>query len=83
MGALAMSETSSGSDVMSMRLKAEKKGDYYLLNGNKFWITNAPDADVLVVYGKTNFHKRKISTFLIEKVSWVNLHHYYIILLVQ
>lgn len=49
MGALAMSEPGSGSDVVSMKLKATKKGDYYLLNGNKFWITNGPDADVLVV----------------------------------
>ncbi|KAJ4439026.1 hypothetical protein ANN_14982 [Periplaneta americana] len=48
-GALAMSETGSGSDVVSMKLKAEKKGDYYILNGNKFWITNGPDADVLVL----------------------------------
>lgn len=48
-GALAMSEPGSGSDVVSMKLKAEKKGDYYVLNGNKFWITNGPDADVLVV----------------------------------
>lgn len=48
-GALAMSEPGSGSDVVSMKLKAEKKGDYYILNGNKFWITNGPDADVLVV----------------------------------
>lgn len=44
-----MSETGSGSDVVSMRLKAEKQGDYYVLNGNKFWITNGPDADVLIV----------------------------------
>lgn len=49
MGALAMSEPGSGSDVVSMKLKAEKKGDHYVLNGNKFWITNGPDADVLVV----------------------------------
>lgn len=48
-GALAMSEPGSGSDVVSMKLKAEKQGDYYILNGNKFWITNGPDADVLVV----------------------------------
>lgn len=46
-----MSEPGSGSDVVSMKLKAEKKGDYYVLNGNKFWITNGPDADVLVVGG--------------------------------
>lgn len=44
-----MSETGSGSDVVSMKLKAEKKGDYYILNGTKFWITNGPDADVLIV----------------------------------
>ncbi|KAL8601523.1 hypothetical protein ACOMHN_000465 [Nucella lapillus] len=70
-GALAMSEANSGSDVVSMRLKAEKKGDYYLLNGNKFWITNGPDADVLVVYAKTDFASDKpqhgITAFLVEK----------------
>lgn len=44
-----MSETTSGSDVVSMKLRAEKKGDYYILNGHKFWITNGPDADVLIV----------------------------------
>lgn len=49
MGALAMSEPGAGSDVVSMKIRAEKKGDYYILNGNKFWITNGPDADVLVV----------------------------------
>lgn len=48
-GALAMSEPNAGSDVVSMKLKAEKRGDYYILNGSKFWITNGPDADVLVV----------------------------------
>lgn len=48
-GALAMSETNSGSDVVSMKLTAEKIGNYYVLNGNKFWITNGPDADVVVV----------------------------------
>lgn len=48
-GALAMSETQAGSDVMSLKLKAEKKGDYYILNGTKFWITNGPDADILLV----------------------------------
>ncbi|KAK1338925.1 hypothetical protein QTO34_019593 [Cnephaeus nilssonii] len=53
-GALAMSEPNAGSDVVSMKLKAEKKGDHYILNGNKFWITNGPDADVLVVYAKTD-----------------------------
>lgn len=48
-----MSEPGSGSDVVSMKLRADKKGDYYVLNGNKFWITNGPDADVLVV-GRIN-----------------------------
>ena len=68
-GALAMSEPGAGSDVVSMRLKAEPKGDCYLLNGTKFWITNGPDADVLVVYAKTNpeAHQRGITAFLIEK----------------
>ena len=53
-GALAMSEAGSGSDVVSMKLKAEKDGNHYILNGSKFWITNGPDADVIVVYAKTN-----------------------------
>ncbi|XP_071129674.1 isovaleryl-CoA dehydrogenase, mitochondrial-like isoform X2 [Mytilus edulis] len=70
-GALAMSEANSGSDVVSMKLKAEKKGDHYVLNGNKFWITNGPDADVLVVYAKTDITSDKpqhgITAFLIEK----------------
>ncbi|XP_068107775.1 isovaleryl-CoA dehydrogenase, mitochondrial-like isoform X1 [Hyperolius riggenbachi] len=70
-GALAMSEANSGSDVVSMTLKAEKKGDYYVLNGNKFWITNGPDADVLIVYGKTDSSikpaSRGISAFIVEK----------------
>ena len=52
-GALAMSEPGAGSDVISMKLKAEDKGGYYLLNGSKMWITNGPDADTMVVYGKT------------------------------
>ena len=52
-GALAMSESGSGSDVTSMKLRAEKKGNKYILNGTKMWITNGPDADVLVVYAKT------------------------------
>lgn len=51
-----MSETTSGSDVVSMRLKAEKKGDYYVLNGHKMWITNGPDADVLVVSTVTKLY---------------------------
>lgn len=68
-GALAMSETGAGSDVVSMKLKAEKKGDRYVLNGSKFWITNGPDADVLVVYAKTDPEagSRGITAFLIEK----------------
>jgi isovaleryl-CoA dehydrogenase len=68
-GALAMSENGAGSDVVSMRLKAERQGDRYILNGGKFWITNGPDADVLVVYAKTNpdAHQRGITAFLIEK----------------
>ncbi|XP_015603921.1 isovaleryl-CoA dehydrogenase, mitochondrial isoform X1 [Cephus cinctus] len=70
-GALAMSETGSGSDVVSMKLKAEKKGDYYIMNGNKFWITNGPDADTLVVYARTDPHAKKpqhgITAFIVEK----------------
>ena len=69
LGALAMSETGAGSDVVSMKLKAEKKGDTYVLNGGKFWITNGPSADVLVVYAKTepDANSRGITAFLIEK----------------
>ena len=68
-GALAMSEAGSGSDVVSMKLRAEKRGDRYLLNGTKMWITNGPHADVLVVYAKTdpNAGPRGITAFLIEK----------------
>jgi len=68
-GALAMSEPGAGSDVVSMRLRAELRGDRYMLNGNKMWITNGPDADVLVVYAKTdaNAGPRGITAFLIEK----------------
>src|SRR3979490_2211736 len=68
-GALAMSESGAGSDVVSMTLKAEKKGDRYVLNGTKFWITNGPCADVLVVYAKTDpaAGPRGITAFLIEK----------------
>jgi len=64
-----MSEPGSGSDVTSMRLKAEKKGDHYVLNGSKMWITNGPLADTLVVYAKTDpkADHKGISTFLIEK----------------
>lgn len=66
-----MSEAGSGSDVVSMKLKAEKKGDRYTLNGTKFWITNGPDADVLVVYAKTNptAGPKGITAFLVEKVA--------------
>ncbi|WP_426806395.1 acyl-CoA dehydrogenase family protein, partial [Stenotrophomonas sp. SrG] len=53
-GALAMSEPGAGSDVVSMKLRADKRGDHNVLNGNKMWITNGPDADVLVVYAQTD-----------------------------
>ncbi|WP_324828647.1 isovaleryl-CoA dehydrogenase [Qipengyuania zhejiangensis] len=66
-GSLAMSEASAGSDVVSMKLRAEKVDGGYVLNGTKFWITNAPYADVLVVYAKTGEGSRGITTFLIEK----------------
>ena len=68
-GALAMSEASAGSDVVSMKLRAEKRNDHYRLNGNKYWITNGPDADTLVVYAKTDPDSgpRGITAFLIEK----------------
>ncbi len=68
-GSLAMSEAGAGSDVVSMRMKAEKKGDRYVLNGTKFWITNSPHADTLVVYAKTDpdAGAKGITAFLIEK----------------
>jgi len=68
-GALAMSEAGSGSDVISMKLRAERRGDRYVLNGTKFWITNAPHADTLVVYAKTDPEgaSRGVTAFLIEK----------------
>src|SRR5690242_20713046 len=68
-GALAMSEPGAGSDVVSMRLRAERKADRYVLNGNKMWITNGPDADTLVVYAKTdaNAGPKGITAFLIER----------------
>jgi len=68
-GALAMSETGAGSDVVSMRLRAEKKGQRYVLNGTKMWITNGPDADTLVVYAKTDpaAGSRGITAFIVEK----------------
>jgi isovaleryl-CoA dehydrogenase len=69
LGALAMSEPGAGSDVVGMRLRADKKGDQYILNGTKFWITNGPDADTLVVYAKTDpdAGSRGITAFIIEK----------------
>ncbi|WP_417514866.1 isovaleryl-CoA dehydrogenase [Minwuia sp.] len=69
LGALAMSEPGAGSDVVSMKLRAEKKGDRYILNGNKFWITNGPTADTLIVYGKTDpaAGPQGITAFIIEK----------------
>ena len=68
-GALAMSETGAGSDVVGMKLRADKKGDRYVLNGSKMWITNGPDADTLVVYAKTDINAgpRGITAFLVEK----------------
>jgi len=68
-GALAMSESGAGSDVVSMRLRADKEGDHYLLNGNKMWITNGPNADTLVVYAKTDMDAgpHGITAFLVEK----------------
>ena len=68
-GALAMSESGSGSDVVSMRLRADQDGDHFVLNGTKMWITNGPDAHVLVVYAKTrpDAGPKGISAFLVEK----------------
>lgn len=68
-GALAMSEANAGSDVVSLQLRAEKRGDHFVLNGNKMWITNGPDADVLVVYAKTDpkAEAKGITAFIIEK----------------
>jgi isovaleryl-CoA dehydrogenase len=72
-GALAMSEVQAGSDVMNMQLKAEEQNDHYLLNGTKMWITNGPDADILIVYGKTHDHSavqassHPITAFIVEK----------------
>src|SRR6185369_3076507 len=68
-GALAMSETGAGSDVVSMRTRAVRRGDHFVLNGSKMWITNGPQADTLVVYAKTDpdAGPRGITAFLIEK----------------
>ncbi|GHB61265.1 acyl-CoA dehydrogenase [Psychrosphaera saromensis] len=68
-GALAMSEPNAGSDVVSMKLKAEKKGDKYILNGNKMWITNGPDANVFIIYAKTDTSagSKGITAFIVER----------------
>ncbi|HHX8302881.1 TPA: isovaleryl-CoA dehydrogenase [Vibrio diabolicus] len=68
-GALAMSEPNAGSDVISMQLKAENKGDHFVLNGNKMWITNGPDADIVVLYAKTDINagSRGITAFIVER----------------
>jgi isovaleryl-CoA dehydrogenase len=68
-GALAMSEPNAGSDVVSMKLRADKKGDKYILNGNKMWITNGPDADVYVIYAKTDTSagSKGITAFIVER----------------
>ena len=68
-GALAMSEPNAGSDVVSMKLKAEKHGDYYVLNGSKMWITNGPDADTYVIYAKTDTTagSKGITAFIVER----------------
>ncbi|MCP3663839.1 MAG: isovaleryl-CoA dehydrogenase [Gammaproteobacteria bacterium] len=72
-GALAMSEPNAGSDIVGLRLKAEKRGDHYLLNGTKMWITNAPEADVMVVYAKTDptAGPKGITAFIVERSSGV------------
>lgn len=69
LGALAMSEPGAGSDVVSMKLKAEKKGDRYVLNGSKMWITNGPSADTMIIYAKTDPEAgpKGITAFLVEK----------------
>jgi isovaleryl-CoA dehydrogenase len=69
LGALAMSEAGAGSDVVSMTLRADKKGDHYILNGSKMWITNGPQADTVIVYAKTDAQAgaHGITAFLVEK----------------
>ncbi|MEH6616921.1 MAG: isovaleryl-CoA dehydrogenase [Porticoccus sp.] len=76
-GALAMSEPNAGSDVQSMRLRAEKQGDRYILNGNKMWITNGPDASTYVVYARTGHHQHSsgITAFIVEHGSPGFSHH--------
>jgi isovaleryl-CoA dehydrogenase len=66
-GALAMSEAGAGSDVLGMRLRAERREDRYVLNGSKMWITNGPDADVFVVYARTGKSRNDITAFIVEK----------------
>jgi isovaleryl-CoA dehydrogenase len=70
-GALAMSEPNAGSDVVSMKLRAEKRGDRYVLNGNKMWITNGPDANTYVIYAKTDINagSRGMTAFIVERDS--------------
>lgn len=79
-GALAMSEESAGSDVVGMKLRAEKKDGYYVLNGHKYWITNGPDADTLVVYAKTDpaAGSKGITAFIVEKSfkGFSTSHHF-------
>jgi len=67
LGALAMSETGAGSDVMAMRTTAQRDGDHYVLNGSKMWITNAPEADILVIYALTAADRRGLSAFIVER----------------
>ena len=67
LGALAMSEPGAGSDVMGMRTSAVRDGDNYVLNGSKMWITNAPEADVLIIYAVTDAENRKLSAFIVER----------------
>src|SRR5260370_14214651 len=66
-GSLAMSEAGAGSDVVSLQLKAERRGDRFVLNGTKFWITNAPEADTLVVYARTGGAAGGLSAFIVER----------------
>ena len=68
-GALAMSETGAGSDVMSMKIRADKKGDHYILNGSKMWITNGPIADTMIIYAKTDLNAKPshgVTAFLVD-----------------
>jgi isovaleryl-CoA dehydrogenase len=67
LGALAMSEAGAGSDVMGMRTRADREGDDFVLNGAKMWITNAPEADVIIVYALTDVDNRRLSAFLVER----------------